>query len=148
VSETIVTRVDELPEDFERLRAGSEAEGFGFLNRLKLRWRVDSYDEDALASVFAAYVGGELAAIGAQTFDEYDPGPLQRRLRHFCVLPTARRDGVRRALANALIHEAFQLAPRLRLRATHDVSRAFWEAIGFRRVNRPWCSHEMLRDAP
>jgi ribosomal protein S18 acetylase RimI-like enzyme len=99
-----------------------------------------------LASVWGAEIGGVLIAIGAQTHDDYDPSPLHRRMRHFYVRPDMRRAGVGRALAQQLILDAFELAPRLHVRATHDGARAFWEALGFARVAREDRTHEMVRD--
>lgn len=77
---------------------------------------------------------GELVAIGAQTYDEYDPSPLHRRIRHFYVRPDRRRDGVGRALAQCLTADAHMRAPLLHLRATHALSIAFRDSVGFARV--------------
>jgi GNAT superfamily N-acetyltransferase len=135
-----------VPMGFETLAAFARAEGYDFLNRLQMRWRDNAYLEDEDACVLAAYADGVLAAIGAQTFDEYDPSPAHRRLRHFYVSPQQRRAGVGRTLAGALIHEALDLAPVLHLRATHDASTAFWDAMGFERVaDRKDRTHRMTR---
>jgi GNAT superfamily N-acetyltransferase len=69
----------------------------------------------------------------------------RRRLRHFYVHPDWRRGGVGRTLAGALAQQGLALAPTITLRATHDVSRAFWEAMGFSRVTHPTRSHELRR---
>lgn len=135
----------ELPPSFAALQARAKAEGYDFLDRLAKNWRDGAYLGDADASVFGIFGLGDLVAIGAQTADEYDPSPDHRRLRHFYVHPEARRNGIGRALAGALIKEAFQLAPYLHLRATHDLSRAFWDAMGFERVDRPDRSHRLVR---
>ena len=134
-----------LPESFEVLAEAARAEGYSFLDRLNARWHDDAYLDDADASLFGAFDVGDLIAIGAQTFDEYDPSPDHRRIRHFYVHPDVRRTGVGRALASALIQQAFQLAPLLHLRATHDQSRAFWDVMGFERVDRPDRSHRLVR---
>ncbi len=139
-----------LPDAVDTLIAAANAEGFDFVERLRARWRDGAYHDgvnpaDKDASVFAAFVEGELRAIGAQTHDSYDPAPSHRRLRHFYVRPTARRAGVGRALATALIQDAFNIAPRLHLRATHALSTAFWDAMGFTRVDHPTRSHQLLR---
>jgi GNAT superfamily N-acetyltransferase len=140
-----VIRLAAFPPAFEALRASAEAEGFGFLTRLAVKWRGDRYGDDRLATVRAAFDGDEIIAVGAQTCDEYDPSPDHRRIRHFYVHPGRRRVGCGRALAAALMDDAFALAPRLHLRATHEVSQAFWDAVGFRRAERPDRSHEMMR---
>ncbi|MFT3728455.1 MAG: GNAT family N-acetyltransferase [Terricaulis sp.] len=136
----------DLPEGYELLRQIASDEGYNFVARLGARWRVGVYDIDDRATVRYAHNEGALIAIGAQTFDEYDPGPDQRRIRHFYVTSAARRGGVGRALANTLIQDAFAIAPKLTLRATYDRSKAFWESIGFTPVsNREDRTHEMLR---
>jgi GNAT superfamily N-acetyltransferase len=136
---------DGLPSQFETLRTQAEAEGFSFLNRLTLRWRDGAYEGDARATLFGGYDENVLIAIGAQTADEYDPHPDHRRLRHFYVLPSARRHGAGRVLADALAAAAFRLAPRLHLRATHTDSIAFWDSMGFTRVSRADRTHEKVR---
>lgn len=142
-----IAQLHDLPTAFAPLRRRAEAEGFAFLTRLADRWRDGRYDDDAHATLRASFEGAALVAIGAQTFDEYDPAPAHRRIRHFYVNPDHRRTGVGRALAAALIEDAFALAPRLHLRATHALSTAFWDALGFQRVDRSDRSHEMVRRA-
>jgi len=136
---------DGLPAEFVALRAQAETEGYPFVSRLALRWRDGGYDGDGRATLLGAYDGGALLAVGALTADEYDPHPDHRRIRHFYVLPAARRRGAGRALADALTSEAFRVAPRLHLRATHALSLAFWDAMGFTRVDRPNRTHEKVR---
>ncbi len=138
-------RLSALPLDFNALRADAEAEGFAFLRRLNDRWRGGSYNADTDATLHGVFDGDTLVAIGAQTYDEYDPAPDHRRLRHIYVSPSRRRLGLGRALASDLIDSAFALAPRLHLRATHTLSRSFWDAMGFTRVDRPDRSHELVR---
>ena len=140
-----LTRIQALPDDFAALNEAARREGFDFLGRLAQRWDGARYDADDLASVWGVRVDGALAAIGAQTYDEYDPSPSHRRIRHFYVRPDRRRSGVGRALAQQLIRDAHAIAPRLHLRATHAVSRAFWEAVGFARVHREDRTHELIR---
>jgi GNAT superfamily N-acetyltransferase len=138
-------RVRNLPDDFGALRGEAASEGFGFLDRLTERWRDGGYCGDAQASLWVVQANGGLIAVGAQTEDEYDPSPLHRRIRHFYVLPQMRRQGVGRTLAHRLIDDGFDLAPRLHLRATHALSTAFWEAVGFQRVGHIHRSHELRR---
>ena len=143
---TQVVRIgDALPESFPALNARAKAEGYDFLDRLAARWCEGAYLDDHDASVFACFAEDRVIAIGAQTADEYAPSPAHRRIRHFYVHTDHRRSGIGRTLAGALIQEAFQLAPILRLRATHDLSRAFWDAVGLERVDLPDCSHVIKR---
>ena len=146
-----IVRCDaDLPDGMDHLIAAAHAEGYCFVARLRARWTNGAYDDgehppDTDASVFAGYVDGDLRAIGAQTLDSLDPDPAHRRMRHVYVHPDARRAGVGRTLASALIHEGFTHAPRLHLRATHALSTAFWDAMGFTRVDHPTRTHLMLR---
>lgn len=141
----IVDLRDGLPRAFEPLRAQAETEGYLFLNRLSERWRGGAYDGDARANLRAVLDGGALVALGAQTGDEYDPHPEHRRIRHFYVAPDYRRRGVGRGLAETLTQDAFALAPRLHVRATHPLSTAFWDRMGFERANRPDRTHMKVR---
>lgn len=145
MSREIVSLRSGLPAAFEALRAQAEAEGYGFLNRLAMRWRDGAYDGDAHAGLLGVMDKGVLLAVGAQTMDEYDPDPAHRRIRHFYVSSAQRRQGAGRLLAAALTADAFALAPRLHLRATHALSTAFWDAMGFERVDRPDRTHVKVR---
>lgn len=142
--ELVDLRAD-LPARFAELRASAETEGYLFLNRLAQRWREGAYDGDRHATLRAALDNGALVAIGAQTADEYDPHPDHRRIRHFYVSPDFRRHGLGRRLAEALTQDAFARAPRLHLRATHALSTAFWDAMGFERVTRTDRTHVKVR---
>lgn len=141
----IVRIAADLPDGFTDLAGTARTEGYNFLDRLGARWKDSAYDRDRDAGVFAVFCKDRPIAIGAQTHDEYDPSPDHRRLRHFYVHPDSRRSGVGRTLAAALIQEAFQRAPLLHLRATHALSTAFWDAMGFERVDRPDRSHRLVR---
>lgn len=141
-----IVRFEDLPSEFADLQAIAIAEGHTFLERLPQRWHNGQYLDDPNAAVMGAWIAGELAAIGAQTTDEYDPHPDHRRIRHFYVLPQHRRDGLGRSLASSLLQEALHLAPIVHLRATYAASIAFWDAVGFTRVlDRPDRTHRMTR---
>lgn len=128
-----LTKIGVMPADFAALREAAVLEGYQFLRRLGDRWDGERYRDDELATVWGAVEDGALIAIGAQTYDEYDPSPLHRRIRHFYVRPNRRRGGVGRAVAARLIADARTLAPLLHLRATHALSTAFWDGVGFAR---------------
>lgn len=141
-------RFSTLPRDFADLRAAAEGEGYHFLGRLEERWQDNKYLDDAQATVCGAVNSSSVIAIGAQTFDEYDPSPLHRRIRHFYVRPDVRRNGVGRRLAEILIEDALAIAPVLHLRATHALSTAFWGSMGFARVEgREDRTHVLHRSA-
>ena len=129
-------RLGPLPADFPALAETARQEGYDFVSRVGARWDGARYMDDALATVWGAFAGDALIAIGAQTHDEYDPSPLHRRIRHFFVHPDHRRGGVGRALAAKLIEDAHAVAPRLHLRATRAHSAAFWDSVGFARLTK------------
>ena len=141
-----LTKIGAMPADFAALREAAEREGYQFMRRLGDRWDGKRYRDDELATVWGAVENGALIAIGAQTYDEYDPSPLHRRIRHFYVRPERRCGGVGRAVAARLIADAHALAPLLHLRATHTLSTAFWDGVGFARVvGREDRTHVLVR---
>ncbi len=130
----IVRIVAALPDGFDDLRRQADGEGYGFLDRLSDEFARGDYAGGAdLPVLFAAFSGGELAAVGGITADPYDPAADLARLRHVYVAPDFRRGGVGRALASALVQQGFALAARLSLRAADEGAAGFWEAAGFSR---------------
>jgi GNAT superfamily N-acetyltransferase len=129
-----IARLSEaLPDDLPALQAEAAAEGYRFVEGILEEWDAGRYaGEDERSTLLAVYREGELAAIGAVTPDPYDPAPDLLRIRHVYVRPDARREGVGRALAGALIQQGLALAPRLSLNAADAGASAFWEAMGFR----------------
>jgi GNAT superfamily N-acetyltransferase len=139
-------RLERLPADFPALAETAKQEGYDFVRRLGARWDGARYMDDSKATVWGAFAGDALVAIGAQTHDEYDPSPLHRRIRHFYVHADYRRVGMGRAIAAKLIEDAHALAPFLHLRATRARSAAFWDSVGFSRVTgREDRTHEFVR---
>lgn len=133
-----LVRVDgDLPEGFAALRAEADAEGHRNLSRLA--------DEMAGApelftALLAAFDGGDLVGVGGLTAEPADPSA--QRMRRLYVAPRARRAGVGRALANALLNEALGLTRHVTVHAGDPAAARFWEALGFAAVEgRPW-SHE------
>lgn len=129
----IVRLSEALPDDMPALQAEAAAEGYRFVEGILEEWNAGRYESgDDRNALFALYHDGTLAAIGAVTPDPYDPAPDLLRIRHVYVRPAARREGVGRTLASALIQQGLALAPRLSLNAADAGASAFWEAMGFR----------------
>ncbi len=148
MSVQIVRVVDALPEDFERLRAEAEAEGFGHVERLAREWasaeqRFDGEGE----ALFAAFVDGELAGVGAVSREHLDPGLGAMRMRRCYVRPAFRRQGVGRTLAGAMVQQGFACARVLTVNAGTPDAPAFWTAMGFAPDARNGRTH-VLEDAP
>jgi GNAT superfamily N-acetyltransferase len=129
-----ILRFKALPDGFAALKAQAEAEDHMVLERLSLFWKGGRYLEDADAALMGAVSGEALIAIGEETFDDDNPHPDCRRIRDFDIAPAHPRAGLGRALPGALIQDALDKAPILHLPATYPASLAFWDAIGFARV--------------
>jgi len=128
-----------LPPDFARLRAAADAEGFRALARLQAEW---ADDREAFVCLLAAIQAGRLAAIGGLTPEPEPRGEAALRVRRLYVDPAARRSGVGRSLVNALLQEALGCVSLVTINARDTLAPAFWEALGFDRVDGlPW-SHQ------
>ncbi len=128
-----IVRIKEaLPEAFEALQAEARAETFQHVDRLTADWASGGmrFDREGEA-LFAAFVEGELAAIGGVTQDEMDPDLGALRMRRVYVRPAFRRRGVGRALAGAMIQQGMAGAIVLTVNAGTPDAPAFWEAMGF-----------------
>jgi GNAT superfamily N-acetyltransferase len=138
----LVRIVDSLPDGFAALRAEAEAEGHRHMSRLADEWATNPAD---FVVLIAAALDGELAGIGGLTREPQTTDRATLRMRRLYVSASARRQGVGRALANALLQEAFDRLATVTVHAGNDGAAAFWEAMGFAVVtDRPW-SHELQR---
>jgi GNAT superfamily N-acetyltransferase len=121
--------VDELPADFDTVRAQARAEGYRFLDRLASDWASGAMRFDRPGeALLAAYSEGVLAAIGGITIDPIVPDAL--RMRRFYVRPAFRRGGIGGEVALALLEGALQRVRVVTLNAAVE-SVSFWEALGF-----------------
>lgn len=136
---------DALPDDFDALRADAAHEGWRHMDRLAVDWAsgADRYDKPGEA-LFAAFFEGELAGIGGVTREPSNPEGDALRARRLYVSPRFRKSGVGTALVGAIIQEAFQNAARLNVNAGRD-SPAFWDRLGFARVDADAFTHTLLR---
>ncbi len=141
----LVRIIDELPDDFERLRVQAAAEGHRHIERLSQDWASGTQrfagDGEALLT---AYQAGELVGIGAITREPSETTEPALRLRRLFVSPGARRNGVGRTLVAALVQEGFDNAGLLTVHTSDAAAGAFWEAQGFQPVAQAW-SHELRR---
>lgn len=143
----LVRVVDALPEGFGPLRAAADAEGHRNMRRLGDDWASGAQRFDREGEVLlAAFVDGDLAGVGAVT---QEPEPADKpalRMRRLYVAPRFRRQGVARAIANALLQESLAHAALITVHAGGDVAARFWESQGFHPCSEhPW-SHELRRD--
>jgi len=140
VSLQLVRVVDTLPDGFAALRQQAEQEGHRHMTRLAETW---SADPAAFVALIAAFDDGEIVGIGGLTPEPQPTDAPALRMRRLYVAPAARRLGVARAIAGALLQEALDQVGLVTVHAGHDDAAAFWEAMGFAAVaDRAW-SHEM-----
>jgi GNAT superfamily N-acetyltransferase len=140
-----VVRIDgELPAAFEGLRAEAAAEGFDHIERLATEWSsgVQRFRQEGEA-LFAAFVGGELAGVGAVSHEHLEPALGAMRMRRCYVRPAFRRQGVGRALAGAMIQQGLETARVLTVNAGTPDAPAFWSAMGFEPDPRNGRTHIM-----
>jgi GNAT superfamily N-acetyltransferase len=121
--------VNDLPADFDTIRAEARAEGYQFLDRLANDWASGAVRFDRPGKVLlVVYSEGVLAAIGGITIDPIVPEAL--RMRRFYVRPTFRRTGIGREIALALLEDALQRVRVVTLNAAVK-SFPFWDTLGF-----------------
>jgi len=137
-----LTRIlDDLPDDFAALRAEAVAEGYPHIERLTQEWQsgAQRFDKPGEA-LFVAFVDGDLAGIGGLTREPSAPHAPLLRARRFYVRPRFRDVGVGRALASAIIAEAFAAGAHVTVHAGRDAP-GFWERLGFTPLRDAAYSH-------
>jgi GNAT superfamily N-acetyltransferase len=95
-------------------------------------------------AVFAAYIHGELAGIGAMTDEPMMTSQPTWRMRRLYVHRKFRRQKVACAIATALLQEAAKKVRAVTVHVPSDEAARFWEALGFRRVTGCSWSHERV----
>ena len=127
---TIVKVVKLDPAALSILRAESLKEGFQFIERLCAEWALGANQFDAAgAGLFLALFGDRVVGICGLSRDPYASDRRVGRVRHLYVLKALRRNGVGRALLNAVIGHAYGHFKVLRTR-TEEADR-FYVALGF-----------------
>lgn len=135
----LVRVIDDLPDGFDALRAEAEAEGHRHLTRLAAEW---ADDPGRFPAVLAALAGGDLVGIGALTREPEPAAEPALRMRRLYVARAARRQGVARAMASALLQEALDQVRLVTVHAGNPDAALFWEAQGFAPVAGAAWSHE------
>jgi GNAT superfamily N-acetyltransferase len=128
-----------LPVGFAGLEADAKADGHGHLTRLAAEF---AECPTMFHAIFAGYLDGELAGIGAITDEPALPPQPKWRMRRLYVHRKFRRSNVARTIVLALPQEAAGRVDTVTVHSGSDGADRFWEAIGFRRaIDLPW-SHE------
>jgi GNAT superfamily N-acetyltransferase len=121
--------IENLPSDFDGMRAEAHAEGYRFVERLATDWEAGTtrFDRDGEA-LLGAHMDGILAGIGGLTLDPVVSGAL--RMRRFYVRPSFRKHGIGHKLVEVLLEYPGRVGKVVVVNAAQGSS-AFWEALGF-----------------
>lgn len=142
----LVRIIDELPDDFERLRDEAVAQGHRHVELLGQDWNSGAQrfalDGEAL---LAAYQDGELVGIGALAIAPTVTAEPTLRIACLFVSPSARRAGIARTIVAALVQEGFDNAALVTANSGAADADAFWQAQGFLPVAGQAWSHELHR---
>jgi GNAT superfamily N-acetyltransferase len=131
---TLTRVVEDLPEGFPALRALADAEGVRNMATLAAQWAEAENPFRDPGALFAAFVEGELAGVGG-VMPQTVQGRPAMRMRRLYVAPVARRLGVGRMLAAAMMQQGLQSADLLISNAlATEAAPLFWEAMGFVRA--------------
>jgi GNAT superfamily N-acetyltransferase len=140
----IIVRVDgDLPAGFPALLDFAAAEGVRNMALLAEQWANGDQRFEEPGALFAAYVGGELAAVGGLTVQPGLAEPAMR-MRRLYVAPPHRRAGVGRALATAMIQQGLQAAHLLTANAQASAAAGpFWKAMEFEAAAGGGYTHQL-----
>ena len=133
--------LDDMPQ-IDALARESLEEGFQF----GVRWRdavhaTATAPDDLHQFFLGVFDGDALVALGGVTRDPYVNEQGLGRVRHVYVAPAARRRGFGRRLLAALEARALQAYSSLRLRTDTQRAAAFYEALGYSRIEDAGATH-------
>jgi GNAT superfamily N-acetyltransferase len=128
--------------DVGELVADSEHAGQRFVRRLVDEWGDGSnrFDQPGEA-LFGARVEGRLVGVCGLNVDPYVRDDRVGRVRHLYVLTASRRLGVGRVLMEHVVEAARGRFGTLRLSTNNPAAARLYEALGFRPVGQPHCTH-------
>jgi len=133
---------DRLPTDFKKLERDARAEGHTNMTRLSSEF---AETPAMYHHVIAAYLGDDLAGIGAITDEPASTGQPMWRMRRLYVHRNFRRRGVANAIAGVLLQAAGQKVRFVTVHAGSNDAASFWESMGFGRVaGRGWSHQRQL----
>ena len=139
----VLKRLDPSHPAFPALVEESRQEGFWMLVRLADGW---TQGRNRFArrgeTLLAAWRGEELAGVCGLNVDPYVEQRREGRVRHLYVRAACRRSGAGRLLVGAVVEKACIHFPVLNVRATEEAF-AFYEALGFRRVDSESATHRL-----
>jgi GNAT superfamily N-acetyltransferase len=137
--EQIRVRLTALPGGFQALEDEAVTEGFAMITRLRTDWEGGVRFDGPGELLLGAFRGGRLIGIGGLSRDPYLSDPRVGRLRHLYVMAGQRGTGTGRGLVVHLLAHAAGHFNSVRLWSAR--AGAFYEALGFLRVDGPKVTH-------
>ncbi len=126
-----LSRISDLPADFEGLLADADADGFQALRRLEAEWHSG---ENRFArtgeGLFLAAVDGASVGICGLNQDPFGDADVAR-VRRLFVRPRFRRQGIARALVGRVEEAAGAWSDWIQLRTHDETADAFYRALGY-----------------
>jgi N-acetylglutamate synthase-like GNAT family acetyltransferase len=150
-SDVQIQHEHELPADLDEvLMPEAVREGFKSLHWLREEWEQGHNRFSAPGEAFyVARLDGRLAGVCGLNRDPFRRDSESARLRRLYVLPEFRRLGIGRGLVTRAMQDAGRHFEVLGLRTFDAQSAAFFEALGFRRVEgAAEVTHEVNLAAP
>jgi len=134
-------RISNLPHGFDALRADADADGYRHMSRLAAELEVTP---EIFHALFATYVDGSLAGIGAITDEPQPTFETAWRMRRLYVHRGFRRRRVAYAIASELLRHADGKVRQVTVHAGDARAARFWEALGFRQAACKAWTHETI----
>jgi GNAT superfamily N-acetyltransferase len=135
-SDIVIEEVHELPRDLSlELMGAARGEGFAPVGWLRDQW-LDGTNKFSGPgeALFVVREQERLIAICGLNRDPYDMSGSSGRLRRLYVLPELRLRGVGRMLVEVVLEASRDHFEAVNLRTLDDNSAAFFESLGFGRV--------------
>jgi N-acetylglutamate synthase-like GNAT family acetyltransferase len=142
VTDIVLRRLTDLPDDLLTLEEESVAQGFSMMQRLRSDWHEGGNQFAQEGEMFVgAFDGERLVGVGGLNIDPYAGAPDVGRLRHIYVLESYRRSGIGAVLVRHLLAEAASRFKVVRLwtgRASE-----FYGKLGFDQVSERKVTHQI-----
>jgi len=137
-----VRRIHQLPEDICSLASEARAQGFRFLDRLILEFEsgANRFEREGEA-LFAIFDAGYCVGIGGVNVDPISEASDIGRVRRVFVSSLVRGKGLGKLLMSEIEVWSHSKFTKLQLFTDTESASAFYEAIGYERVQENRVSH-------
>lgn len=141
----ITKNLTDLPADFPLLEDESKQDGFRFLEKMRNEWLAGKNRfQKPGEMLYGVFDGEKLVAIGGINVDPYASAPGVGRVRHLYVLKAYRRSGLGQSLVERMLKDGTRYFTSFHLRTDTSAAAAFYESIGFKRVDLESATHEWI----